>query len=69
MRNAVMLSVVGACALLAGCGQGGGSGHFVASGDDENVTVAAFVAVEVSDGEAIGDPVGFEEAGAIWCGG
>ena len=23
MRNAVMLSVVGACALLAGCGQGG----------------------------------------------
>lgn len=24
MRNAVMLSVVGACALLAGCGQGGG---------------------------------------------
>jgi cytochrome c len=24
MRNAMMLSVVGACALLAGCGQGGG---------------------------------------------
>ncbi len=24
MRKAVMLSVVGACALLAGCGQGGG---------------------------------------------
>ncbi len=26
MRHAVMLSVVGACALLAGCGQGGGEG-------------------------------------------